>query len=155
MLDEQKTHSKVKHIKYNKLEIQPYLYSPLFSRKEQSTLFRLRSRTIPGIRNDFKGMYKDDVSCPVCPPNMHLDTIQNLVTCPTIQAIMQSRGLDSSNLPEYQDIFSNDVAKQHKATVLFTQLLDCRDQILSQDDLPAAPAPVAGPVHISYLQSVN
>ena len=124
LLEEQKRHSKVDHIKYEKLEIQPYLCSPLFSRKEQSTLFRLRSRTIPGIRNDFRGMYKDDISCPVCPPNMLLDTIQNLVTCPTIQALMQSRGLDSTNL-EYQDIFSNDVAKQHLATVLFTQLSEC------------------------------
>ena len=153
---EQKCHSKIEHIKYEKLEIQPYLCSPMFSRKEQSTLFRLRSRTIPGIRNDFRGMYKDDIYCPVCPPNMHIDTIQNLITCPTIQALMQSRGWD---LPEYQDIFSKDVAKQHMATVLFTQLLECRDQILNQDDLPVAPAPTpapaAGPVHILHVQSVD
>ena len=52
---------------------------PLFSRSEQSTLFRLGSRTISGIRNEFRGMYLDNMSCPVCPQNSHTDTIPKLI----------------------------------------------------------------------------
>ena len=107
-------------IKYEDLKIQPYLCSPLFSRKEQSILFRLRSRTISGIRNDFRGMYFDSILCPVCPPDAHIDTIPNLVTCPTLQEHIKSRGIHTRSL-EYEHISSSDVKTQHEATVLFTR----------------------------------
>ena len=61
----QQTHSKVKDINYTRLEIQPYLCSPLFSRKEISPLFWLRSSTISGIRSDFSELYRPDLACPV------------------------------------------------------------------------------------------
>ena len=149
--EQQQTHSKVKHIKYEELRIQPYLCSPLFSRKEQSILFRLRSRTIPGIKKDFEGIYKDDMSCPVCPPNMHLDTIPNLVNCPTILAELRLRGIDTSRL-QYQDIFSTNVGKQHEATIHFMHILESRERILSQEKPPTT---AVGPVHIANVQSVN
>ena len=98
LLAEQKEHSKIEDIQYDKLEVQPYLCSPLFSRKEQSTLFRLRSRTIAGIRNDFRGMYMDSILCPVCPIDTHIDTIPNLVNCQTLQDHIKSRGLSTSKL---------------------------------------------------------
>ena len=41
--NQQKEHSKIKHIKYEELQIQPYLISPIFSKSEISTLFSLRS----------------------------------------------------------------------------------------------------------------
>ena len=36
LIEEQKSHRKVKHMKYDKLDIQPYLSSPLFNRKDKS-----------------------------------------------------------------------------------------------------------------------
>ena len=64
LTNEQQTHSKIKHIQYFKPEIQPYLKSPLFSNGDISTLFGLRSQTIRGIRNDFRELYKPNLSCP-------------------------------------------------------------------------------------------
>ena len=63
LTDLQQTHSKIKNIKYDDLTIQPYLSSSLFSKSEVSTLFRLRSRTIPGIKNDFRQLYNNDLPC--------------------------------------------------------------------------------------------
>ena len=57
VLEVQQHHNKVKHIKYDELKINSYLCSPIFSRKEKSTLFSLLSRTIPGTRNDFGDKY--------------------------------------------------------------------------------------------------
>ena len=50
----QKEHSKIKEILYEDLKVQPYLVSPIFSKHEISTLFSLRSRTLRGMRMDFK-----------------------------------------------------------------------------------------------------
>ena len=76
----------------------------------QDILFRLWSRTISGIKNNFRGMYIDNISCPLC-PDSHIDTILNRVICPTIQSHIQSRGLYTSHL-EYKNILSSDTMKQ-------------------------------------------
>ena len=111
----QQTHSKVKYIQYQNLEIQPYLSSPLFSRKEISTLFRLCSRTISGIRSDFSELYKPDLACPVC--RQHPDTLPGLMTCPALAHIVQKEN-DSSQIA-FSGIFSCDVSKQKAVTQLY------------------------------------
>ena len=78
----QETYNKVKDIKYSKLELPPYLYSPLFSRKQMSTLFSLRSRIFSGIKSDFSKLYKPDLACPVV--RLHPDTLPSLLTCPAL-----------------------------------------------------------------------
>ena len=70
-------------------------------------------------------MYFEDTSCPVCPKDSHLDTIPNLVTCPTIE----SKGI-TTNL-EYENIISHDTKKQHEATLLFIKLLESREELLT------------------------
>ena len=60
----------MKSLRYN------HIYAVLiFNRSEQEILFRLRSITVSGIRNEFRGMYMDNISCPVCPQDSHNDTI--------------------------------------------------------------------------------
>ena len=126
----QQTHSKVKDIRYRRLEIQPYLSSPLFSRKELSTLFRLRSRTVSGIRTDFCELYKPDLVCPVC--RQHIDTLPDLMTCPALTTIVQKE--DDSNQIVFSDIFSSDVSKQKAVTRLYVQLLEARDILLMREE---------------------
>jgi len=46
------THSKIKHIKYRKLEVQPYILSYELSNDDINTLFALRSRMTP-VKNNF------------------------------------------------------------------------------------------------------
>ena len=153
LLKEQQTHSKVKHIKYEKLQIQPYLCSPLFSRKEKSLLFRLRSRTVAGIKADFGKMYGDNQSCPVCADGVHLDTIPNLLSCPTIVTEMKRNNTHNS-LINHNDIFSHDCSVQVSATAYFRQVLDTREKLLAHDDPPDTPS-VSGPMHGATLQPVQ
>ena len=155
---EQQTHSKVKHIEYKELKLQPCLYSPLFSRKEKSVLFRLRSCTIAGIKSDFGNMY-DDESCPVCTAGVHLvlgtvdsllDTIPGLLSCPTIVARMQKDKIYNCDIKN-DDIFLEDVAAQKVTTAYFIKVLENRDKLQSQDAIPVN-LQASGPVHCSTLQ---
>ena len=57
-------HSKMNAVKYYKPELQSYLVSPIFNHESRNLLFRLRTRTVSGIKSDFKGLYTD-ISCPL------------------------------------------------------------------------------------------
>ena len=137
--NEQQRHSKVRDINYNKFEMQGYLKSPLFSKDDISTLFGLRSRTIRGIRNDFREMYKPDLSCPLC--HQHLDTLPELLNCTTLQAGTQKLAESVQNSIKqtcHKDIFSNNILSQKQATETYTLLLNLREKIL---DTPPALQP--------------
>ena len=59
-------HSKIHHIKYEKLETQKYLTSEMFSDEEVNLLFALRSRTVD-CKGNFKSKYKDmNIICQYC-----------------------------------------------------------------------------------------
>ena len=79
----QNTHTKMSNIRYNKFEMASYLNSPLFNRESQSLLLSLRTRTVNGIKSDFKGRYPD-IYCPLkCGDE---DTLANVMSCRTIQS---------------------------------------------------------------------
>ena len=58
------SHSKMNYLKYDKLEISQYMKSPLFNSTSVQMLLSLRTRTVCGVRNDFRGMYQDFL-CPM------------------------------------------------------------------------------------------
>ena len=128
----QKTHSKVKDIKFEKLEIQKYLTSPVFSNCETKLLFALRSRTLEGIRANFPNMYKENLNCPLnCwsqDEQIQKDTQQHILVCPTISSKFKSAETSFGAI-RYEDIFS-DVHKQKEVTALIGQLLDVREDCL-------------------------
>ena len=64
LVKKQQTHSKVKNIKYEKLETQNYLKSPLFSNNESSLLYSLRSRSNETFKANFRNKYGNVVLCP-------------------------------------------------------------------------------------------
>ena len=128
----QQGHSKVKNIKYQKVETSLYLRSPLFDVESCQILFSLKTRTIRGIKKNFSEMFSD-VKCPLrC---NHLDSLENLLTCTVLTSNLQCETV-TSNTIVFEDIFSNDVVKQRQITELFSQLLQIRDRLLNS--LPAA-----------------
>ena len=94
-----------------------------------STLFRLRSRTISGIKSDFSELYKPDLACPLC--RQHPDTLPNLLTCPALSATVQKE--DDSSEISYSDIFSSDVSQQKAVTELYSKLLEAREILLTKE----------------------
>ena len=131
---------------YRKFELQEYLTSPIFNNENRNLLFRLRTRTVSGVRNDFRGLYPD-TSCPLgCGDT---DTLQNILTCKSIISQHISSQISRGNIC-YDDIFSEDLLKQKQVTELYRQLLQIRNETISQ------PVVTTGPVHSSNtLQSLS
>ena len=69
--------SKMSGLTYKKFQLQEYLISPIFNNRSRNLLFRLRTRTVSGVRNDFREWYPD-TTCPlVCGET---NTIPNILT---------------------------------------------------------------------------
>ena len=130
------THSKMAGLAYKKCQVQEYLIS---------LLFRLRTRTVNGIKNDFIGLYSD-ITCPLgCGDT---DTIQNILTCRALISQHKTSEISRSNI-KHEDIYSDDVQKK-QVTELYRQLLQLRNEITSQ------PVANTGPMHSSNtLQSLS
>ena len=50
-------HSKMEGLNYSKFDKAAYMNSPLFNTESVQLLLALRTRTVNGIKNDFRGMY--------------------------------------------------------------------------------------------------
>ena len=132
----QEGHSKMNGIKYNTFEKSAYLSSPLFKSDSIGLLLALRTRTVEGVRNDFRGMYPDK-KCPLeCDVD---DTLQHILECSVLRQHHTSEQV-SANEIKYSDIFSYDTVKQKQVTELFAQLLEVRTQLMNTEP------DVAGPV---------
>ena len=112
---------------YSNLKLSEYMKSPLLSCRSAEMLLALRTRTVRGVKNDFRGMYPD-VSCPLeCGD---IDTLSNILTCPVLQANMTSTNIASSTI-QYSDVYSSDIAKQKQVTEAYMQLLELRERLLN------------------------
>ena len=128
----QATHSKIRNIVYSKLEMQPYLSSPLFSKENIGMLCSLRSRTVRSIRNDFSEQYKPNLSCPLC--SRHIDSLPELLNCVKLKFEIQGLPAEaqlSINQTKYEDIFLG-VVQQKQATDTYTILLNLREKLLQK-----------------------
>ena len=92
-------------------------------------LLRLRTRTVGGIK----------VTCPVgCRQN---DTLPHILRCTALRRHHKSTDISVSDC-QYEDVFSENIRRQQSTTEIYKQLLEIRNEILSQ---PVAIA--AGPMH--------
>ena len=122
---------------YTKLEKAAYLHSPLFSSENGKFLLALRTRTMRGMKNDFRGMYSDDL-CPLSCDTP--DTLQHVLECSVLKQYHTSQNITDSNI-RYTDVFSADIRQQKQVTKLFAELLEIRDRIVNSQP------EISGPVH--------
>ena len=128
----------MKSLTYNTYQLQGYLCSPLFNNESRNLLFRLRTRTVSGIKCDFKGIYTD-TSCPMgCGQS---DTIHHILTCTVLSSYHQSKSI-SLNDTKFEDIFSENIQKQKSITEIYKQLIQIRNEVISR---PVAV--LTGPMH--------
>ena len=133
-------HSKMQNLNYEKFELMQYLNSPLFTNMNRNLLLALRTRTVRGIRKDFKGLYRD-TQCPFgCETD---DTLQHILECIVIKQNHKSTEVIHASA-KYEDIFSNDIIKQQNITELYNQLLETRDKIIMNMSFVNNPGPVHG-----------
>ena len=132
----QQTHSKVKEIVYEKLEVQPYLTSPLFSNDEVNLLHRLRSR-MTECKANFKQKYVHNLKCRMC--NLEAEDQQHLLHCVELSKLFQTQSVTKGKV-KYADIFSPNIEKQKVATTLFNKLFKLREHIIEEKDSQMAPS---------------
>ena len=112
---------------YNNLALQTYMQSPLFTAQDAAILFALRTRTLRGIKDDFRNMYADN-KCPLDCGD--IDSLKNMLTCTSLQSNLESQ-FSTRNQVRYEHVFSNDIIKQKEATELFKNLLTLREKLLN------------------------
>ena len=96
-------------IHYRIFKLQDYLSSPLFNNESRNLLFRLRTRTVIGIKSDFKGI-NSDTTCPLgCGQS---DTLQNILACTVLKRYHASTSIGTDI--EYEHVFSEDTKKQKR-----------------------------------------
>ena len=129
----QSKHSKVKDIKYETYDAQPYIHSSLFSNDEICLLAALRSHTVRGIRQNFKNLYKPNLSCPLkCQPAgtpQIEDSQEHLLSCSKLK-LVHNNVLANSRVV-HDDIYSA-VDKQKAAVCVFTELIDQRNKLMEE-----------------------
>ena len=136
--EKQKTHNKVKHIEYNKLETQKYLTSPLFTNIETSLLYGLRTKTNRTFRANFSNLYGGKIECPLkCwDPKQNepapADTQEHLLICKKLEITASTicRGKI-----EYNYLFS-DTNKQREVLTLFNSLIGYKEKLLKELEDP-------------------
>ena len=103
--------------------------SKLFTREEASYLLALRTRTVRGVRGDFRGMYPD-TTCPL-PGCTEEDTLPHILEC---QVLALHRGAPMPAASS-MDIYGDDIAEQKIITTTFMELMETRAAILDQSAL--------------------
>ena len=126
--ERQKMHSKVKDIKYEKLEVQKYMVSPLFTDEEVNLLYAIRSRAL-NCKTNFKNKYSnDDLLCILCKEED--DTQQHLLSCKVLQSQLESDEKVTYNVT-YDDIFK-DSYKQKAIITVFSKLIKIRETMINK-----------------------
>jgi hypothetical protein len=130
-------HSKARDIQHYGLKYpQPYLSSPLFTNKQTSLLFNLRSRSV----NEFKANFFTSC-CPLC---SNSDTQEHALHCIKIRDLLTQEQVSSLSSVSYSDIFS-DMEKQYKITLLFECIIQTREKLRAPPSAPAYPGYNTGP----------
>ena len=118
-------HSKVKNIRYTALETQQYITSPIFSDKDVSILFALRSECLKDCKANFKSQYKNqkEILCNLCNVS-EIDSQQHMLECKELKKKIKNDDLVHQK-SIYEDIFK-DTLKQKNIATLFGQLSEIK-----------------------------
>ena len=87
---------KMSNLAFIKLELQPYLIRPLFGGEDTQMLLSLRTRTVRGVKRDFKGMFQD-VQCTLKCGDV--DTLPYVHTCQVLKTHFKSEELTRNRIP--------------------------------------------------------
>ena len=135
--DTQQSHSKVRNIHYDKLEVQKYMVSPLFSNTEVNLLHALRSRSTECKANQKQKYVHTNLLCTLC--EQEVDDQPHLMRCTELVNKLRTEELATGKIM-YDDIFSSDVNKQKEITSLYLKLFKIRSRILEDNNSQEAPS---------------
>ena len=117
-------HSKVKDIKYMRLETQPYILSENFTNVDICTLFALRSR-MTNVKKNFSNQFRNNLLCKLGCSDM--DNQEHLLECRIIQEKLEDKFKLAES--EYSDLFGT-VKQQCEIIRIFSEILEVREALI-------------------------
>lgn len=128
LLNLQAQHSKVRDIKYLKLETQEYMTSPIFTNDDVNFLHATRSRSLD-CKINFRNKYiNDDLLCRIC--KTEEEDQPHILLCKVLQSKLKSEQLARGQVT-YSDAFSNHF-KQKEFITLFRKMWTIREKLLEE-----------------------
>ena len=115
--------SKLKHLKYNKLEMQEYLKCQKISLKKKQTLFKARTRML-----NVKSNFGNKSTCPIC--TLKIDNQSHLLECVVIK-LNSPQVFENRDKCEYEDIYSTDVSKLKNVANIIYEAIRTREKLLN------------------------
>ena len=115
--------SKMKDLKYKKLEIQEYLKSPEISKQQKILLFKIRTRMVPNVGYNFG----QKVPCKIC--GLAQDEQQHFTKCIFLK--LKCPELLVSDL-EYSDFFGDNISKMAELSKIYEKLIRLREIFMQQ-----------------------
>ena len=125
LVKEKNKKQKVKHIPFEKLEIQNYLLPGKISLHQARQIFMLRCRMLE-TKDNYANKFSNDL-CPVCDNGVTKDSQQHLMLC---QSILSQR-IVKSNV-KYEDLFASDVQKQLEISSIIIENFKRRKEIIKR-----------------------
>ena len=71
---------------------------------------------VPNIKANFKGTFKDDLTCPLKSNNKHIDSQENLLSCDKLKNVYDG------NNAKHKDFFDT-IGQQKKTAILFQNMI--------------------------------
>ena len=123
LVNEKNKKQKVKHIQYEKLEIQNYLLPGKISILQAKQKFLLRCRMLE-TKDNYANKFSDDL-CPVCDNGVTKDSQIHLMLC---SSICKQRVVKTNLM--YEELFSSDVQKQLEIASIIFENFKIRKEII-------------------------
>ena len=116
------THKKTKNLKYDKLQIQPYLrYLTLDDAK---MAFKIRSNMID-VKSNFSSQHRQNMNCRLC--LIEIDDQSHLLTCEYLKI-----DDEVTSLPEYSNINGSNVHDISEIVKVLKNKIRTRERILNE-----------------------
>ena len=115
-------HSKIRKIEYQKLHVQHYMTSPLFTNQEVNLLHA-------NVKDNYKHKYQANLLCSLC--KKERDDQAHVINCEVLNRLIRTREVVMENCV-YDDIFA-DHLKQNQITHLYNQFLEVRNTLLDEN----------------------
>ena len=124
LIQKKNTQSKIKHIKYLNLSMQPYLKPNSIVNSVAKFHFKARSSML-NLRGNFKSSYKDTNFCQGCLDISEPETQIHAFYCNSL-ASTEFRNADI----KYEDLFSDNLSKQLTVSNILMKRMEKRDQLI-------------------------
>ena len=117
-------HSKIRDIKYNKLEVQPYILSDELSNEEISSMFAVRSR-MTNVKRNFINKFNQNLSCTLgCEVE---ENQEHLLDCKFLIDKLEDKSILAEC--EYSEVFGN-IDQQIKMCKIFSKILKIKEELV-------------------------